>query len=137
MTGTLMKMAQKVSLAYYLISIILANIRTVPEYKIKFYYNVGSEGLIGKDNIRAPAEGLQAVFGMRPWLWQQFTLLQLEKRLRFDADHEDDFDEIDNLRFGKLRWDAWLHADGNADFKDRYDSLPAISRVRLFVFFKS
>jgi len=103
----------------------------VPEYRINFYYNVGKEGLVEKDNIRAPAEALQTVFGMRPWLWQQFTLLQLEKRLRFDADHEDDFDEIDNLRFAKLRWDAWLHAPENAEFKDRYDSVPTIAQELL------
>mmetsp|Transcript_5104 Transcript_5104/g.5904 ORF Transcript_5104/g.5904 Transcript_5104/m.5904 type:complete len:678 (+) Transcript_5104:77-2110(+) len=103
----------------------------VPEYRINFYYNVGKEGLVEKDNIRAPAEALQTVFGMRPWLWQQFTLLQLEKRLRFDADHEDDFDEIDNLRYAKLRWDAWLNDFQNKDFKDLYDKQPKIAQELL------
>eukprot|EP00924_Labyrinthula_sp_SR-Ha-C_P000902 augustus_masked-scaffold_7-processed-gene-7.51-mRNA-1 protein AED:0.04 eAED:0.04 QI:0/-1/0/1/-1/1/1/0/683 len=103
----------------------------IPESKLEIYYNVGVEGVVSTDNIRAPKLGLQAVFGKRPWLWQQLTLLQLERRLRFDENHEYDFDEIDNLEFATSRYDDWLESEKNQDFKEWHDAQPVYAQQML------
>lgn len=102
-----------------------------PQDRMEISYNIGVEGVVYEDNIRAAEAGLQAVFGKRPWLFQQFMLLQLEKRLRFDAAHEYDFEQIDNLKFATKRYDAWLNAPENEDFKKLHDKQPEITQKLL------
>eukprot|EP00924_Labyrinthula_sp_SR-Ha-C_P016761 maker-scaffold_6-snap-gene-14.49-mRNA-1 protein AED:0.00 eAED:0.00 QI:90/1/1/1/1/1/2/66/680 len=103
----------------------------IPDNQLVISYNVGVEGVVSEDYIRAPRIGLQKIFGHRPWLWQQFCLLQLEKRLRFDASHEYDFEELDVVQFATKRYDLWLQAEENIDFKKRYDSVPAVTQKLL------
>ena len=67
-------------------------------------------------------KGLQALFGGRPFLWQQHCLLQLERRIRFQKDHQHDFEEIDIQLFAETRFEEWLKAKGNEDFNAHYQS---------------
>eukprot|EP00924_Labyrinthula_sp_SR-Ha-C_P016960 maker-scaffold_6-snap-gene-20.55-mRNA-1 protein AED:0.00 eAED:0.00 QI:170/1/1/1/1/1/2/173/622 len=103
----------------------------VPDEKCQIYYDVGEEGMASEDHIRAPKDGLQAVFGKRPWLWQQITLLQLEKRIRFEEKYEHDYKEINYLAFAELRFQYWLKSFDNNDFKIWYDEQPATARYLL------
>ena len=61
-------------------------------------------------------------------LWQQHCLLQLERRLRFQRNHEHDFAEIDNQKFATNRFEAWLNAPGNEDFLQHYEDQTVIAQ---------
>lgn len=102
-----------------------------PENVCTVYYNVSVEGLLDKHHVRAPKEGLEYIFGKRPWVWQQMVLLRLEKRLRFDEDHEYDFLELACLEFASEYFDAWLNDERNKDFKNKYDNQPEITKFLL------
>ena len=47
-----------------------------------FSYNAGELRGINENNLRAPECGLKKVFGLRPWVWQQWALLKVEQRIR-------------------------------------------------------
>ena len=84
-------------------------------------YDVGSQKNLSSDEIRCSEAGLKALFGVRPWVWQQYALLKLEERLRFQKDHAEDFvnfpikDYIDDL------WKQWLDNPDNSDFKELFN----------------
>lgn len=86
-----------------------------------YFFNVGAQKLVPAKYVRAPETGLKKVFGLRPWLWQQYALLKIEKYLRFDADHERDYAECDCIRFADKLWNEFLEDPKNADFKEFYD----------------
>lgn len=101
----------------------------IPPFNLwKVSYNIAGVGVIRREDIRAPTIGLQSIFGKRPWLWQQFTLLQLERRTRFDFDNESDFEVLDYVQFAAVRYDRWLNAPENADFKELHDKEHEITR---------
>ena len=56
-----------------------------------FKYKVGDYRDIDETQMRSPEEGLRAVFGSRPWVWQQWAILKVEQKLRFQEGHQDDF----------------------------------------------
>lgn len=97
----------------------------------EIYYNIGLEGLLDVKQVRAPEDGLKFIFGNRPWLWQQFALLKLERRLRFDGDHEHDFEEIDNIQFASKDFRLWLESEKNTDFKELYDAQSPMTQFLL------
>ena len=71
----------------------------------KFTYNAGEDRNIEEEDLRSPEEGLKMVFGSRPWVWQQWAILKVEEKLRFQEGHQDDFMEkdIQKLATGELR----------------------------------
>jgi len=53
------------------------------EPKWTFTYNAGTERNVEAYDLRASETGLKILFGKRPWVWQQYALLKLESKLRF------------------------------------------------------
>ena len=82
-----------------------------------FTYNAGDERNIEEEDLRSPKEGLKMVFGSRPWVWQQWAILKVEEKLRFQEGHQDDFMEKDIQKLATDLWDQWLDHPDNADFK--------------------
>ena len=67
--------------------------------------------------MRVPEEGLRRIFGVRPWIWQQWALVKLEQRLRFQKNHVEDFETFNIPLFARDLWFAWLAEESNADFQ--------------------
>ncbi|KAH9251345.1 hypothetical protein BASA81_010756 [Batrachochytrium salamandrivorans] len=80
------------------------------------WYKTEAEVLVRSDRARCSQQGIQRQFGMRPYLWQQYTLLKLEEQLRFQPHHEYDFETFQCLVFAESMWEEWLHNERNADF---------------------
>lgn len=91
-----------------------------PPEMMEVYYAVKGQGLVPQTQVRAPKMGLEKIFGSRPWLWQQHCLLQLERRLRIQEGHEYDFNQIKIQRFATRRFDDWLNAEENEEFKEHF-----------------
>ncbi len=53
------------------------------EPKWTFTYNAGAERNAEAYDLRASETGLKTLFGTRPWVWQQYAMLKLESKLRF------------------------------------------------------
>ena len=58
-------------------------------------YDFGNQKMLRKAKLRHPEEGLKRIFGKRCWIWQQFCVLRLEEKLRFQKNHYCDFDKLD------------------------------------------
>ncbi|GMH47464.1 hypothetical protein TrRE_jg8826 [Triparma retinervis] len=54
--------------------------------------------------IRGPEEGLRALYGGRPWLWQQYALLRYEEKVRFQVGHVDDYENLNPVEFAQEEW---------------------------------
>ena len=85
-----------------------------------FKYNAGSDRNVDAYDLRAPESGLKAVFGKRPWVWQQWALLKVEAKMRFQEGHQDDFVELDLQKYASDLWQQWLEEPENADFREVY-----------------
>ena len=88
------------------------------EPKWIFTYNAGAERNVEAYDLRTPETGLKLIFGCRPWVWQQWALLKLEAKIRFQKGHQDDFMEMDIQRFAADLWDQWLEHPANAEFSE-------------------
>jgi hypothetical protein len=111
-----------------------------PEYN--FYYNCGEFKMLEEEYLRSPQEGLRRIFGMRPWVWLSYALLRYENFIRFQKNHENDFDEVDAQQYARNLWAEWLKDPRNGDFAKRYEEAGAIaqqevSRKRLRLFSES
>jgi hypothetical protein len=60
------------------------------EPKWTYTYNAGTERDVEAQDLRTPETGLLILFGKRPWVWQQYAMLKLENKLRFQKGHQDD-----------------------------------------------
>lgn len=86
-----------------------------------FYTNKGTVGrLLDSDDIRAPKEGLQVIFGSGPWLWQQYAFIRLEAYMRYEKSHLADFDTLNVRDIVELWWKEWLRDPRNGDFDAVY-----------------
>jgi len=90
------------------------------EPKWTFTYNAGTERNVEAYDLRASETGLKILFGKRPWVWQQYALLKLESKLRFQKGHQDDFMEFDIQKYGADLWEEWLQHPSNAEFRNAY-----------------
>jgi hypothetical protein len=90
------------------------------EPKWTYKYNAGSDRNVDAYDLRAPESGLKAVFGKRPWVWQQWALLKVEAKMRFQEGHQDDFVELDLQKYASDLWQQWLEEPENADFRKVY-----------------
>lgn len=88
------------------------------------WYKTEAEVLIRSDRARCSQHGLQRQFGARPLLWQQYTLLRLEEKLRFQPHHEYDFEAFQCLVFAESMWNDWLADERNSDFLRLVQSKP-------------
>ena len=86
----------------------------------KFYYDAGSKRRLKEENIRSPEEGLKFVFGTRPWIWQKWAMLKLEKKLRFQEGHQDDFVTFDVQKYIIDLWNEWISNPLNEEFRNLY-----------------
>eukprot|EP00586_Coscinodiscus_wailesii_P020069 CAMPEP_0172493602 /NCGR_PEP_ID=MMETSP1066-20121228/25020_1 /TAXON_ID=671091 /ORGANISM="Coscinodiscus wailesii, Strain CCMP2513" /LENGTH=675 /DNA_ID=CAMNT_0013263825 /DNA_START=123 /DNA_END=2147 /DNA_ORIENTATION=- len=86
-----------------------------------FTYNAGSIRNIAEEDLRSPEEGLKTVFGHGPWVWQQWALLKVEDKIRFQEGHQDDFAEKDIQKLAADLWDQWLDHPENIEFKTLFE----------------
>jgi len=85
-----------------------------------FTYNAGNIRNIKHDDLRAPEAGLKLIFGCRPWVWQQWAILKVEDKLRFQRGHQNDFATMDVQKLSAALWDQWLNDERNKDFHDLF-----------------
>mmetsp|Transcript_1892 Transcript_1892/g.3777 ORF Transcript_1892/g.3777 Transcript_1892/m.3777 type:complete len:708 (+) Transcript_1892:251-2374(+) len=105
------------------------NLGKEPEYN--FYYNCGEHRMLEEDYLRSPQEGLRRIFGMRPWVWRAYALLRFENFVRFQKNHENDFDEVDAQQYARHLWNEWLHNEKNGAFLQRYEEVGEIAQQEL------
>jgi len=67
--------------------------------------------------------------GDAPFIWQQMALLEAEKAMRFEHQHEDDFMNRKWEKWANQRFDAWLDDGRNKKFKTMYDGESNGSKV--------
>eukprot|EP00816_Leptocylindrus_hargravesii_P006554 CAMPEP_0196805842 /NCGR_PEP_ID=MMETSP1362-20130617/5665_1 /TAXON_ID=163516 /ORGANISM="Leptocylindrus danicus, Strain CCMP1856" /LENGTH=847 /DNA_ID=CAMNT_0042178997 /DNA_START=230 /DNA_END=2770 /DNA_ORIENTATION=- len=84
------------------------------------FYHTHLEEMLTLDRIRAPEEGLRRIFGMGPWIWQQYALLRLESKLRFQDKHAHDFENFDVAKYTRELWDNWVDNPENEEFRRVY-----------------
>lgn len=82
-------------------------------------YDTYFSGLYTEADMRPSTEGLQAIFGKRPFIWQQMALLQLEERLHFEEIYVDDFERFDYVKFASDRFEAWITAKENEKYLEQ------------------
>jgi len=88
--------------------------------KETFYYFEAGKKTVGRKyeryDVRAPRQGLEAIFGPRPFLWQQYALVRLESYLRLEENHAFDFMDF-NIYLNARRWfREWLEHPDNSDW---------------------
>mmetsp|Transcript_25912 Transcript_25912/g.59668 ORF Transcript_25912/g.59668 Transcript_25912/m.59668 type:complete len:584 (-) Transcript_25912:54-1805(-) len=91
------------------------------EPKWTFTYNAGDRRDIAEEDLRSPEQGLQLIFGHRPWVWQQWAVLKLENKIRFQEGHENDVKKMDIQKFATVLWDQWLNHPSNSGFKKLFN----------------
>ena len=62
-------------------------------------------------------EGLHRIFGIRPWIWQQWAILKLEEKLRFQNGHRDDFAVVNIPLYVRSLWIEWLGDERNVEIR--------------------
>jgi hypothetical protein len=97
----------------------------------EYYYAVGFYEELDPDVVRAPREGLIRQFGYRPFVWEQWACLKIEEMVRFQLDHERDYQRVNFVREAGRLWVNYLEDPRNAEFKSLYDSKSAIAREKL------
>mmetsp|Transcript_16158 Transcript_16158/g.24215 ORF Transcript_16158/g.24215 Transcript_16158/m.24215 type:complete len:767 (-) Transcript_16158:215-2515(-) len=90
------------------------------EPKWTYTYNAGTERDVEAHDLRTPETGLLILFGKRPWVWQQYAMLKLENKLRFQKGHQDDFMELDIQKYASDLWERWLEDPANIEFKELF-----------------
>jgi hypothetical protein len=97
----------------------------------RYFLNVGKLSMLEPREVRAPEEALKRFFGFRPWIWQQWACLKIESTVRFQHQHERDFERF-NFRLGAEKlWKMWLADPRNADFKACYEARPSHVQEKL------
>lgn len=86
----------------------------------KFTYNAGLERNITEEDLRAPEAGLKLLFGCRPWVWQQWAVLKVEEKLRFQEGHQNDFATKDIQKLAADLWEQWLEYPANVEFNQLF-----------------
>lgn len=86
-----------------------------------YYYNVSDVIMLPEWKLRTTKKGLNAIFGSRPWLWQQYAILKLENILQFDEHHPLDFEKLECHMIGYEWFHDWLNAPENHVFQKFYE----------------
>lgn len=104
------------------------------EREVSYFFHT-EEGLVGRtihpDDIRAPEEGLQAIFGKRPWLWLQYAYIRLEALFQFDKSSLADFDAMNIVETVESWWDEWIKDPRNGEFDASFNEKD--ERVRMLL----
>ena len=91
------------------------------ETEINYFYKVtGTKKSVAELDLRVSEEGLVRMFGFGPWIWQQFVLLKLERSLRIQEGHENDFETFDSVEFALHEWQNWLDNPSNKGFRKHF-----------------
>ena len=91
------------------------------EENVYYMYKVEGCGKNLNDNeVRVSEEGLVRLFGRGPWIWQQYALVLLERKLRFQEHHHNDFEIFDYMQFAKTSFKTWLYDPRNIEFRRNY-----------------
>lgn len=92
------------------------------EEEIEYMYKVeGCGKSLNYHEVRVSEEGLVRLFGRGPWIWQQYCLVRLEKKLRFQEHHPNDYEGFDYMGFAEKSFDAWLMDSRNLEFRRVYN----------------
>lgn len=83
------------------------------------------------DELRWPREALRRIFGMGPWVWQQWAMLKLEDKLVFRQGHAHDFELLDIRGYAEELWALWLHDKRNQSFRTLWDRVGASGQAEL------
>jgi len=85
---------------------------------IEYMFNVeGCHKNLNLSELRCSEEGLKRLFGNGPWIWQQYCLVRLEKKLRYQLNHPNDFETINIMDFARKAFDKWVNDPKNLDFR--------------------
>eukprot|EP00924_Labyrinthula_sp_SR-Ha-C_P008272 snap_masked-scaffold_11-processed-gene-7.48-mRNA-1 protein AED:1.00 eAED:1.00 QI:0/0/0/0/1/1/2/0/648 len=95
------------------------------------YYLVNQKFYVNEKNVRVPRDTLNFVFGKRPFLWQQLTILQLEKVFHSGKKIINSYENINPISFASSRFNIWLNHPENEEFKAVYQAQPEISQQLL------
>jgi len=101
----------------------------------EYFYKTSAGLLVDLNEARAPEEGIKRHFGMRPFAWQQWANLRIEDFVRFQRNHDRDFNEVSYLATARFLWDVWFKDPRNADFRELYFAKPPHTQERLVNFF--
>ena len=99
--------------------------------KYQYWYKTSCGSMFRVEDVRAPRDGLQLIFGARPFLWLEWALLKTEQFIRFQEDHERDFEIVDFITSADRLFEEWLTDERNKDFKELYDQQPDHLRKKL------
>jgi hypothetical protein len=68
------------------------------------------------EDVRLPKEALLHIFGVSPWVWQQWACIRLENVLRFQRGHRNDLEVFNIQGYADELWDLWLYHPKNKEF---------------------
>eukprot|EP00934_Nitzschia_sp_Nitz4_P006971 Nitzschia sp. Nitz4//scaffold174_size87051//69494//71894//NITZ4_005120-RA/size87051-snap-gene-0.116-mRNA-1//-1//CDS//3329538905//6961//frame0 len=88
-----------------------------------FVYETAVDHKLAEHQVRWPREALRRIFGIGPWVWQQWACLKLENKLRFQDGHQDDFEIFDIRAYIVELWEVWLADPRNTGFRNLYDQV--------------
>lgn len=94
-------------------------------------YETAVDHKLTQADLRWPREARRRLFGMRPWVWQQWATLKLEHRLRFQQGHPNDLEILDIRAYAMELWDLWLADERNVEFKRLYNRVGESGRQEL------
>ena len=77
---------------------------------------------IDAGEVRVLSQAVMALFGQAPMLWQQYTLLKAEQKMRFARNDPEDFMEVDWEDWARDEFNKWLEDERNENFRRYYES---------------
>ena len=77
---------------------------------------------IDASEVRVLSQAVMALFGQAPMLWQQYTLLKAEQKMRFARNDPEDFMEVDWEDWARDEFNKWLEDERNETFRRYYES---------------
>lgn len=84
------------------------------------FYFTSNDNKLTEADVRLPKEALLAVFGVNPWIWQQWACLRLENMLRFEDGHRNDFEIFNIQGYAEELWELWLQEPKNQNFQNLF-----------------
>ena len=101
------------------------------EPKWEYSYNFGKGLNVPPYLVRAPEESMRRAFGPRPFLFMQWALLRFEAMVKFQENHQRDFEEMNFQYSAENLWEQFLNHPNNLDFKEHFLSFEPHVRNKL------
>ena len=97
----------------------------------EFFYETSVDHKLRQTQLRWPRESLIRIFGVAPWVWQQWACLKLENKLRFQEGNPYDFEVLDIRAYSLELWEVWLADPRNETFRQLYERVGASGQEEL------